>query len=170
MPVAQQPQARDSAYKTILDKLNTAQSDKDIEVCLLAMGNLGHPDSLPVLEPFLSHENETMRAVATSSLRFIETPAAERLLMRMLRDASREVRLQAIEAFNHRRISQALLPELAQYLREESQKDLRRALIDALWLHRSRVSGVRPLIAQAATGDPDEEIRLYAQGLLQQKE
>jgi len=170
MPAAQQPQARDSAYKTILDKLNTAQSDKDIEVCLLAMGNLGHPDSLPVLEPFLSHENETLRAVATSSLRFIETPAAERLLMRMLRDASREVRLQAIEAFNHRRISQALLPELAQYLREESQKDLRRALIDALWLHRSRVSGVRPLIAQAATGDPDEEIRLYAQGLLQQKE
>lgn len=170
MPAAQQPQARDSAYKTILDKLNTAQSDKDIEVCLLAMGNLGHSDSLPVLEPFLSHENETLRAVATSSLRFIETPAAERLLMRMLRDASREVRLQAIEAFNHRRISQALLPELAQYLREESQKDLRRALIDALWLHRSRVSGVRPLIAQAATGDPDEEIRLYAQGLLQQKE
>lgn len=60
--------------------------------------------------------------MATSSLRFIETPAAERLLVRMLRDASREVRLQAIEAFNHRRISQALLPELAQYLREESQK------------------------------------------------
>jgi hypothetical protein len=169
-PPTHQPQARDTAYKTILDKLNTAQSDKDIEVCLLALGNLGHPDSLPVLEPFLSHENETLRAVATSSLRFIETPAAERLLMRMLRDASREVRLQAIEAFNHRRISQALLPELAQYLREESQKDLRRALIDALWLHRSRVSGVRPLIAQAATGDPDEEIRLYAQGLLQQKE
>jgi len=170
MPAAYQPPARDTAYKTLLDRLNKAQSDQEIEACLLALGNLGHPDSLQVLEPFLSHENETLRAVATSSLRFIETPAAERLLMRMLRDASREVRLQAIEAFNHRRISQALLPELAQYLREESQKDLRRALIDALWLHRSRVSGVRPIIAQAATGDPDEEIRLYAQGLMQQKE
>jgi len=165
-----QPQARDTAYKTILDRLNNAQSDQEIEVCLLALGNLGHPDSLPVLEPFLSHEDAQLRAVAASSLRFIETPAAEQSLMRMLRDSSREVRLQAIEAFNHRRISQALLTELAQYLREESQKDLRRALIDALWLHRDRVSGVRPLIAQAATGDPDEEIRLYAQGLLQQKE
>ena len=90
--------------------------------------------------------------------------------MRMLRDPSREVRLQAIEAFHHRRISQALLTELAQYLREEPLKELRRALLDALWLHRDRLSGVRPIIAQAATGDPDEEIRLYAQGLLQQKE
>jgi hypothetical protein len=167
---AHQPQARDTAYKTILDRLNNAQSDQEIEVCLLALGNLGHPDSLPVLEPFLSHEDAQLRAVAASSLRFIETPAAEQSLMRMLRDSSHEVRLQAIEAFNHRRISQALLTELAQYLREESQKNLRRALIDALWLHRDRVSGVRPIIAQAATGDPDEEIRLYAQGLLQQKE
>lgn len=167
---ARQMQARDSAYKTILDRLNKAQSDQEMEVCLLALGNLGHPDSLSVLETFLSHENERLRAVATSSLRFIEMPAAERLLVRMLRDSSREVRLQAIEAFNHRRISQAILTELEQYLREEPQKDLRRALIDALWLQRNKVNGIRPIIAQAATGDPDEEIRLYAQGLLQQKE
>jgi hypothetical protein len=165
-----QPHARDTAHKTILDRLNKAQSDQEIKVCLLALGNLGHPDSLPVLEPFLSHEDAQLRAVAASSLRFIETPAAEQSLMRMLRDSSREVRLQAIEAFHHRRISQALLTELAQYLREEPLKELRRALLDALWLHRDRLSGVRPIIAQAATGDPDEEIRLYAQGLLQQKE
>jgi hypothetical protein len=170
IPQAHQPRTRDSAYKTILDRLNKAQDDKEIEVCLLALGNLGHPESLPVLETFLSHESEILRAIATSSLRFIETPAAERLLMRMLRDSSREVRLQAIEAFNHRRISQAILTELEQYLREEPQKDLRRALIDALWLQRNKVNGIRPIIAQAATGDPDEEIRLYAQGLLQQKE
>jgi len=169
-PLTRQPQARDTAYKTILDRLNKAQSDQEIEVCLLALGNLGHPDSLQVLEPFLSHEDTQLRATAASSLRFIETPPAEQSLLRMLRDSAREVRLQAIEAFNHRRISQALLPELAQYLREESQKDLRRALIDALWRHRNKASGVRPIIAQAATGDPDEEIRLYAQGLLQQKE
>ena len=165
-----QPQFRDLAYKTILDRLNKAQDDNEIEICLLALGNLGHPESLPILETFLSHESEILRAIATSSLRFIETPSAERLLMRMLRDSSREVRLQAIEAFSHRRISEASLPELAQYLRKEPQKDLRRALIDALWLHRNQVHGIRPIIAQVATGDPDEEIRLYAQGLLQQKE
>lgn len=169
-PPTHQPQARDTAYKTILDRLNKAPNDQEIEVCLQALGNLGHPDTPQVLEPFLSHEDTRWRAIAASSLRFIETPSAEQSLLRMLRDPSREVRLQAIEAFHHRRISNSLLTELGQYLREEPQKELRRALLDALWLHRSRVSGVRPIIAQAATGDPDEEIRLYAQGLLQQKE
>jgi hypothetical protein len=36
------------------------------------------------------------------------------------------------------------------------------------WQQRNHLQGLRTLLAQIATHDPDEEVRLYAQALLQQ--
>lgn len=164
----QKQNAANAALKTILKQLQKAQSEKEIEVALCALGNLGHPDALPVLEPFLHHPDATLRAAATFSLRYIEQAKGERLLLQMLQDPAHEVRLEAITALGYRRLSDALLPELTAYLQREPQKVLRRTLIEVLWQQRNHLQGLRTLLAQIATHDPDEEVRLYAQALLQQ--
>ncbi|MCX7993533.1 MAG: HEAT repeat domain-containing protein, partial [Fimbriimonadales bacterium] len=148
-------------------QLERSTNDSEREVWLLALGNLGLNDTLPTIQAYLNAPNESIRAAATGALRFLTLPGVESLLLERLRtDESRLVKQEAISAFQYRTPSNAALQSLRRYLEQEPDKDLRRALLDALHTHASKAPSVMELLRWAAQNDPDRETRLYAESLI----
>lgn len=149
----------------MIRQLERAVSDSEREVWLLALGNLGLNDALPTIQVYLNAPQENLRAAATGALRFLTLSGIEALLLERLRDASRLVKLEAISALQYRTLSDTVVLSLREYLQQEPDKELRRALLEILHLQASKSSAVRELLRWAAQNDPDKDIRLYAESL-----
>lgn len=151
----------------IIRQLELTTNDSEREVWLLALGNLGLNDTLPTIQAYLNSPNENLRTAATGALRFLTLSGTESLLLERLRtDNSRLVKQEAISAFQYRTPSSAALQLLREYLQQETDKQLRRALLDSLYTQATKNSAIVELLRWAAQNDADQEIRLYAESLV----
>lgn len=151
----------------IVQQLKRSSNDSEREVWLLALGNLGLNDTLPTIQAYLNSPNENLRTAATGALRFLTLSGTESLLLERLRtDNSRLVKQEAISAFQYRTPSSAALQLLREYLQQETDKQLRRALLDSLYTQATKNSAIVELLRWAAQNDADQEIRLYAESLV----
>lgn len=149
-------------------QLRMAQSEDDQELWLQVLGNLGVSEVGEWIAPYLQHSSARLRAAAVGALRLVGGAAAEQALLEaLLRDAERSVRYEAAAAFTHRALTQRAVEAFGEALRQELDKDVRRALLERLASTTEYRAEARAVLEWAAAYDMDESLRLWAQGVLQ---
>lgn len=94
-------------------------------------GELGAEDTVPQLARHVAHADERVRRAVAGALAKIGTPSAAEPLRQMLRDASPQVRLQAVQGLDGAR-SRGLAMSLALAAEDEANPDVLREMLLAL--------------------------------------
>ena len=148
-------------------QLRNARSNAQKQQLLLTLGNTGSPRALPSLQDYAANPDVALRATALNSLRFVTGAAAEKSLLRALAaDPSAEVRLQAAQALSFRAPSDAAFAAQKTALLNDADKNVRLAVLNALWRADFRSSETRTLVAQIAQTDPSSDVKKAAAQLL----
>ncbi|BDU38782.1 HEAT repeat domain-containing protein [Vibrio nigripulchritudo] len=79
-------------YEQFELELSQASDASDIADSLSVLGNIGSPNQTDKVTPFLSHENKSVRHAAVNSLRFVNTPEAQSVLLGSLEAEDERVR------------------------------------------------------------------------------
>lgn len=151
----------------ITRQLEQSTDDVEREVWLLSLGNLGVNDTFPTIQAYLNAPNESLRVAATGALRFLTLQGVETLLLQQLHSSeSRSVKQEAISAFQYRVPSDSAVQSFREYLRQETDKELRKSLLDVLQTHASQNQLIVETLRWVAQNDPESELRLYAESVL----
>lgn len=151
----------------IVSEIQEAQSEARIRLFLLSLGNAGSRRALKTILRFAEHPSSSLRSVAVSGLRWVDSEEADDWLARVLTsDEEASVRLEAVFALSFRKLSpetfqaikKALLGDQATMVRLSILKNLLQPLDDS--------PDVRRLIKQAAEKDPSPEVRRAASDIV----
>jgi HEAT repeat protein len=135
---------------------------------LLALGNTGSPQALSVILSQSNSQEDRMRWVVASALNPVNHPKAEETLLRYAEsDPVKDVRLNAISAFEYRSWSSQVYRRLVSCLKRERDPEVRVALLRVLWTQRGRYPDVVSLVRRYAQSDPSPEVRRQAKEMLQ---
>ena len=95
----QNAETRDAVAASLVENLRTSKEDRtEVALTLKAIGNSGNDALLGDVRPYLSAEDEKVRAAACDSLRLMENPEARKLLMSSAeRDPAPLVREEALQ-------------------------------------------------------------------------
>ncbi|MDX2019057.1 MAG: HEAT repeat domain-containing protein [Deltaproteobacteria bacterium] len=151
----------------LLNTLTTSQEERIRERALVALGNAGHPDSLPHLERSLGDPSPNVRAAAANAIRRVEGDDGDRLLARALGDTSPAVRRGAVEAMLERAPSQVLEAALGILITTEPEQSVRARAVQVVgtwWLEKPGV--LRDSLQSVASYDASEDLRLMARNIL----
>jgi len=157
--------------KTTLDglqsRLSGAQTDSQRQRALLALGNAGAESSLASIQEQLSSPSEMVQIAATDALRRIPGASADVLLVKQLREAKLpSVRIAAAEAMRYREPSAAIVAGLNDATHVDPEVAVRKAALDIDAYFAARSSVLRQAIRDAATSDPDPNMRQRAETYL----
>jgi HEAT repeat protein len=143
-----------------------ARGERRLEHWLHALGNTRHPGTLAAVERYLAHDDAALRHAALSALRHQDAPRATAALLERARsERDPRVRAVALEGLAQRRDA-AALEYLAGVLASDPSAAARHAVVAGLARQLAANPAVRPLLEQAAHGDPAREVRnLAAQAL-----
>jgi hypothetical protein len=86
----------------LTDNLKNAEKNiSETALTLSAIGNTGNNNLIPVVKPYLDDNDEMVRKAAAESLRRMDDPEAQKLLIsRYEKDASQKVREEALKSLN----------------------------------------------------------------------
>lgn len=86
-------EAADAAVRSLLDGYEGSETTDDAVAYLAALGNVGDPRALPLIQAALAGNDMRLAEVATWSLRFIDDPLADQLLSALVLGNGFEPRL-----------------------------------------------------------------------------
>jgi hypothetical protein len=133
---------------------------------LAALGNLGTPSVIPIVEQALQRPAASERAAAIDALRLVEAASADSLIAAtMANDQSAEVRLAAASTARFRRVA-PLLEALAHAAESDPSESVRIEAINVLSLHLDDAPLAEQALALAAAKDPKSDIRRLARKAL----
>jgi len=152
----------------LIGRVETSSSEEQTRLLLLALGNAGTVSSLRVLTRFTTNSSPALRGAAVAALRFIRSPRADHLLVRVLAsDTDPQVRGQAVYALSFRAMTSETFAAQKKALTSDQDSKVRVALLKNLWKAGSRFPGARQLVEQSSQNDAAEEVRKAAATLLQ---
>jgi hypothetical protein len=107
---------KELAAKELSDNLKRSKIDNaETSLTLKAIGNTGNPELISTVRPYFSNSDETVRSAAANSLRRMDVPEAQTLLVNLYdKDASVMVREQALKSL----IETPVTKESASWARE----------------------------------------------------
>ena len=147
--------------ETLIARLSGASTDAERELCLRALGNTGDLRALPAIQPYLTHTDTALRALATSSLRFMPGSEIDDLLVAAMADKEVTVRVATVGTVPARPVA-PLLAALDALLRSDTDVSVRLAIVNALNLKRSEDPAVDASLTWAAEKDPSAAVKLLA--------
>ncbi|MEP7122705.1 MAG: HEAT repeat domain-containing protein [Byssovorax sp.] len=154
--------------ETLIARLVAASSDEERTLCLRALGNTGDLRALPAIQPYLTHSDVALRALATSSLRFMDGSEIDALLIAAMADKDATVRVAAVGTVPARPVT-PLLAALDALLHSDAEVTVRLAIVNALNLKRSEDPAVDASLTWAAEKDPSDAVKLLANQALGKK-
>jgi hypothetical protein len=162
---ATDPAAYEDAVGVLLAQLAAATTPEEMILALRALGNSADPRVLGGAERAMAHPGP-VRVAAVAAVRFVQGVPVDAFLRRaMAEDPDPSVRAQAIATIEGYRAVTAQLTALGAVLRDDLDAVVRRAALHALNVAIATPEA-RALIALAAQRDPSEEVRAYAQAIL----
>lgn len=142
---------------------------RDDLVILEALGNAGQARSLPALMTYVADERADLRAGATAALRKLTGPVVDQLLVGLARrDASEQVRREAVRSLGSRPVNDRARAALQRVLAEEPSAAVRLEALDAIgsWLSAGGdarlVAGLRTLLRTVSARDAAPSVRAAA--------
>jgi hypothetical protein len=143
-----------------VQELDAATSNAGRVLMLLALGNAGSARALEAIARHGASPSAQVRGAAAFALRWIDSPAADELLRKvLLADADGDVRAQAAAAFQFRDLTAETFEAHTTALRKDDSIEVRLAVIENLWEARDRFPAARDAVEEAAVKDESEEVR-----------
>ncbi|MFO0736278.1 MAG: HEAT repeat domain-containing protein [Labilithrix sp.] len=143
-----------------------AASTSDQKVALLdALGNAGDDRVLPALKASLGDPDASVRAAATSALRFLKTAEADGLLVAAASSPELTTRRAAVFAMAQRDVM-AVFAGLEHLVKEDENVELRRSAIRILSRGTESSSEVTELLSWVSQHDADPEVKKAAEAAL----
>jgi hypothetical protein len=137
---------------------------------LIALGNAGAGEALPVIEPYLDAPAPGLRAAAVRALRLVPGDHVdERLAAVLSGDREPQVRQSALVAARDRPLSAALLRGVDWAARRDPEVHIRYDAVSALAGWVNEVPTIRETMALVARTDGNERIRATASAALGQR-
>ncbi|RYX85902.1 hypothetical protein EON83_03865 [bacterium] len=147
----------------IVVQLQNAKSPAEIQQLLLTLGNTGSTRALASLQIFSQSKTIPLRATAINSLRFIESPTAENLLLTTLaQDGEADVRLEAARALGFRPMSDVSFQLQRTALDKEKNANVRLAVLNNLYVSRKRLNELKQIVEDLIQHDPSLDVRQAA--------
>ncbi|WP_434390086.1 HEAT repeat domain-containing protein [Melittangium boletus] len=154
------------AERLIQDSLAYARSAREPEervVALQALGNTGAPQGYEVIERTVREPDASLRQTGAAALRFMETDAAERLLLELAsRDESDRVRSEAISALSFRTLSPMTVDTLKQRVRVDPSESVRQLLVKVLADEAPRYADISLTLEEVSRADASASVRKLA--------
>jgi hypothetical protein len=148
-------------------ELGAAPSQGEIRQWLLVLGNAGATSTLSTIARFTTHPSPTLRATATSALRWIHSHRADTLLARALTsDPDGRVRLEAAVALGYREPTAATVQTQRKALLADKNVNVRLAVLGGLWQVRESFPEVRRVVKWAAAKDASKDVRKAAAAIM----
>ena len=152
--------------KTLLGEYARARDDGDRALALAALANLGSPAVLAPVKAALGDGERPVRAAAARALRLVPDPAADRLLVGLLRsDRDPAVRAAAIFAAGFRDLA-PLVDGLAETAETDPVESVRTDTVTLLARYANTSPRVTRALAYAADNDPKANVRQIARAAL----
>lgn len=157
--------------KPIIDRfakaLQFTKSPEDQRRFLLALGNIGKPEILPVIEPFIQNSNPVLRAAATTALRKLPNVSVDEILLRQLaQDNDANVRLETVSIFGLRKITPVIYAAQKDAFIKDKSVRVRLTILDNLWKVRQDFPEVIQIVKNAAEKDIEKDVKEAASKLL----
>jgi HEAT repeat protein len=150
-----------------VQKLAQAKSNDDIRQYLLVLGNTGSQRAFGTIVKFTNSNQQDIRAVAFSALRWIPEKEVDILLTKALsHDADDSVRLEATVALGFREMTPANFQAQKQAFISDKAVKVRLALLKNLWEAQKQFPEVRQIVEQAVQQDASQDIRDAAANLM----
>ena len=163
------PAAYEFAITTLLNALASAQTPEQRALCFRALGNSGDARVLPLAREAETREMPVVRLAAVASVRRVALPDVDAFLMSVLHeDTESQVRVGAIETAEQFRTLQAYIPALGGVAKSDAAPLVRHAALHALDRVKSLPEALA-LITWSGRNDPSEDVRKFANELLQAK-
>ncbi len=158
--------AANALVEDLCQALSAARGGKAQTMWIGALGNTRSPRALPSLQAFVTDPSTEVRSAATTGLRFMPAPEAERLLSeRLLSDDEPQVRNAAVFAAGFRPLD-LLLPAVERALHTDSMASVRIALVQLLGGHAAASPEARRVLLWSRREDPDASVRHAAETAL----
>lgn len=118
-------------YKSIIKLLETETNVPVIRSALVALGEIGRPESVPTIIKFIDDENSDISLTAIESLGKIRHPDAVQPLIELLHSSDSKKRLKSIEALKNLKFD-STIEIIKLFALTETQPELKKEAIDAL--------------------------------------
>lgn len=152
--------------KSLLAEYTRAGDGEERAAALAALANLGSPAVLVPVKAALADGDRPLRAAATRALRLVPDPAADRLLVGLLRtDRDPAVRAAAIFAAGFRDLA-PLVDGLAETAESDPVESVRTDSVTLLSRYATGWPRVTRALAYAADNDPRSSVRQIARAAL----
>jgi hypothetical protein len=150
-------------WEMLKSELRAATNVARIEVVLVAMGNVGHPESLALAEPFFQHSSAAIRIAACVAISRVRSEiAVARVLKAIVAEADRGAKVKMVMNFSVLGAPEDFVRLATPVITADPDLEVRREAIAAAV---SRGRDILPFV-QAFLRDPDENIRAYAQAAI----
>ncbi|WP_437962025.1 HEAT repeat domain-containing protein [Sorangium sp. So ce119] len=164
---AGQIEASKRAAEALLAELPRSQHTRRVHV-LRGIANSGYPGAFEAVRPLLNDKDESIRAAAIESIRLMDRPEVDGILVEQLKvELALNLRLAALNAASVRSPSDALVRGVSELATgaPEAQSRLKAVQLLERWL-RARPD-VRPTLQQVADNEDEREgVRRAAQAAL----
>jgi len=151
----------------LVANLRAATDQSAVIDALEAIGNSGHPSTLPALRPHLLAADESVRAAAVAALRWNPSQAAEKGLLKALdKDKSVRIRGAVISAYGFRPVTTRAETALARAALNDPSSTVRIGAMNDLYRVRFRRPEVLDVVRKVAAQDKDAEVQKAARELL----
>ena len=147
-------------------ELTRARTPSERRVLLLALGNAGSTRAVSAIVVATNDSASDIRAAAALALRAVPGAIADDALLRLLRDRSDIVRLDAATAYIDRDIDPRDIDALDATLRDDTNRDVRAAVIEVVTGAYDRFPAAASLLASRAKSDRDPSVRAKASAAL----
>lgn len=153
------------AVQELIQGLTNATSVYEKQVYIEALGNTGDPRTFAAIAPYLTDTTVGLRASATSALKFMDTPAADEVLIRALSDNEALVRRAAVSTIPFRPIA-GVFEALDALLKSEPEQAVRLAILQGMNTKIEEESLVLQSAQWVMENDPSETVRSYAKQIV----
>jgi HEAT repeat protein len=143
--------------------IQSSPSTGAIRLMILALGNAGSSESLPIIIRFVNDPSSELRAAALDGLRWIDNEQADALLINaLINDRDSFVRQEAGIALGFRKIGDASFKAQKGVFLKERDAKVRLAVLSNLWRANNAFPEVRRIVKKAARRDGSKEVRKAA--------
>ncbi|HEX7480421.1 MAG TPA: HEAT repeat domain-containing protein, partial [Polyangiales bacterium] len=151
----------------LVGELRQSNTTSDRIEVLTGISNSGYVPALAAIKPYLTDANDDVRLAAVQSIRLMQHPDVDALMLAGVRDAtSSAVRVGAVEALNNRNYTAALAQALTERLQSETDANARQRVLELLVRWSDKQPALFTAIKQAAVNDKSEMVRASAQQAL----
>ena len=160
------PARTERLAERIRKRLASARTPAERDLELLALGNVGDPQSLDTIAAYAQAKSIADRADAATALAHEDSSQADEILRDLLGDSASTVRMAAAQAFDQRNPGDEAYPKLEMRALHDPDPNVRSASIKAVLRQRADHPDALALAQAIARDDRDQNVRRAAQSLL----